>query len=158
MFCGLSSCFHNIFIKNIDKIIDFSVSLCYISRRGGDSVADSQSETRLRIAGLLKQYRERAGLTIREAGKLLGKSNQTVSAWEQGRGQPDADMFLKLCEVYNVESVSVFFGEAPPDPVLSVDERELLESWREATDAARESALMVLKSNKRPLVKKGKAM
>ena len=121
MFCGLSSCFHNIFIKNIGKIIDFSVSLCYISRRGGDSVADSQSETRLRIAGLLKQYRERAGLTIREAGKLLGKSNQTVSAWEQGRGQPDADMFLKLCEVYNVESVSVFFGEAPPDPVLSVD-------------------------------------
>lgn len=67
-------------------------------------MADSQSETRLRIAGLLKQYRERAGLTIREAGKLLGKSNQTVSAWEQGRGQPDADMFLKLCEVYNVES------------------------------------------------------
>lgn len=94
----------------------------------------------------------------REAGRLLGKSNQTVSAWEQGRGQPDADMFLKLCEVYNVESVSVFFGEAPPEPVLSVDERELLESWREATDAARESALMVLKSNKRPLVKKGKAM
>ena len=96
MFCGLSSYFRNIFIKNIGKIIDFSVSLCYISRRGGDSVADSQSETRLRIAGLLKQYRERAGLTIREAGKLLGKSNQTVSAWEQGRGQPDADMFLKL--------------------------------------------------------------
>ena len=57
-----------------------------------------------------------------------------------------------------MESVSVFFGEAPPDPVLSVDERELLESWREATDAARESALMVLKSNKRPLVKKGMAM
>ena len=54
-------------------------------------MADSQSETRLRIAGLLKQYRERAGLTIREAGKLLGKSNQTVSAWEQGRGQPDPD-------------------------------------------------------------------
>ena len=121
-------------------------------------MADSQSETRLRIAGLLKQYREQAGLTIREAGRLLGKSNQTVSAWEQGRGQPDADMFLKLCEVYNVESASVFFGEAPPEPVLSVDERELLESWREATDAARESALMVLKSNKRPLVKKGKAM
>ena len=120
-------------------------------------MADSQSETRLRIAALLKQYREQAGLTIREAGKLLGKSNQTVSAWEQGRGQPDADMFLKLCEVYNVESVSVFFGEAPPEPVLVYD-REMLVSWREATDAASESALLVLKSNTRPLVKKGKAM
>ncbi len=158
MFCGLSSYFRNIFIKSIGKIIDFSVSLCYISRRGGDSVADSQSETRLRIAGLLKQYREQAGLTIREAGKLLGKSNQTVSAWEKGRGQPDADMFLKLCDIYNVPSVGLFFGESLPEPELAVDERELLESWREATDAARESALMVLKSNKRPLVKKEKAM
>ncbi len=121
-------------------------------------MADSQSETRLKIAELLKEYREAAGLTVRQVEELTGKSYKTVSAWEKGRGQPDADMFLKLCEVYNVESVSVFFGEAPPEPVLSVDERELLESWREATDAARESALMVLKSNKRPLVKKGKAM
>lgn len=121
-------------------------------------MAENQSDTRLKIATLLKQYREQAGLTIREAGKLLGKSNQTVSAWENGRGQPDADMFLKLCEVYNVESVSVFFGERPQGPELSVDERELLEVWREATDAARESALMVLRCNKRPLVKKETAI
>lgn len=121
-------------------------------------MADGQSETRLRIARLLKQYREKAGLTIREAGQLLGKSNQTVSAWEQGRGQPDADMFLKLCEVYGVESVSVFFGEDPPALDLTIDERELLEEWRSATDAARESALMVLRCNKRPVIKKESAM
>lgn len=121
-------------------------------------MAGSQSDTRLKIAALLKQYREKAGLTIREAGKLLGKSNQTVSAWENGRGQPDADMFLKLCEVYGVESVSVFFGEDPPEPNLSIDELELLEEWREATDAARESALMVLRCNKRPHVEKDAAM
>ena len=113
-------------------------------------MAGNQSETRIRIARLLKQYRERAGLTIREAGNLLGKSNQTVSAWENGRGQPDADMFLKLCEVYGVESVSIFFGEEPPTPVLPIDEQEVLEAWREATDPARESALMVLQCNKRP--------
>ena len=121
-------------------------------------MAESQSETRLRIASLLKQYREQAGLTIREAGKLIGKSNQTVSAWEQGRGQPDAEMFLKLCEVYHVPSVSQFFGEQPPEPDLTIDERELLEDWRHATDAAKQSALMVLKANRRPIVKKEKAM
>lgn len=121
-------------------------------------MADGQSETRLKIAALLKEYREKAGLTIREAGRLLGKSNQTVSAWENGRGQPDADMFLKLCEVYGVDSVSAFFGEPAPEPDLSVDELELLEEWREATDAARESALMVLRCNKRPRVKKETAI
>ncbi|MBQ9229044.1 MAG: helix-turn-helix transcriptional regulator [Paludibacteraceae bacterium] len=112
-------------------------------------MANSQNDTRLKIAGLLKFYRERAGLTIREAGALIGKSNQTVSAWENGRGQPDADMFLKLCDVYHVESVSVFFGEQPPTPELSVDELELLDLWRESSDAGRESALMVLRCNKK---------
>ena len=121
-------------------------------------MADSQSETRLKIAELLKEYREAAGLTVRQVEELTGKSYKTVSAWEKGRGQPDADMFLKLCEIYNVPSVGLFFGEDLPEPELAVDERELLESWREATDAARESALMVLKGNKRPLVKKEKAM
>lgn len=117
-------------------------------------MTDSQSETRLRIAGLLKQYREQAGLTIREAGALLGKSNQTVSAWENGRGQPDAEMFLKLCEVYHVESVSVFFGEEASASDLTIEEMQLVDEWRTATDAARESALMVLRCNKRPVVKK----
>lgn len=117
------------------------------------------SETRLKIARLLKEYREKAGLTVREAGELLGKSNQTVSAWEQGRGQPDADMFIKLCEVYNVESVSVFFGEElPAGSDFTLEEIELVEEWRAATDAARQSALMVLQSNKRPVIKKETAV
>ena len=41
---------------------------------------------------------------------------------------------------------------------LSQAERELLEDWRHATDAAKQSALMVLKANRRPVVKKEKAM
>ena len=40
--------------------------------------------------------------------------------------------------------------ENPPTPVLPIDEQEVLEAWREATDPARESALMVLQCNKRP--------
>ena len=151
-------CFRNKILKNIDKIIDFGVAICYIGRRGGESMADSQSDTRLKIAELLKEYREAAGLTVRQVEELTGKSYKTVSAWEKGRGQPDADMFLKLCEIYHVPSVSLFFGETLPEPALAQNESELLEAWREATDAARESALMVLKSNKRPLVKKEKAM
>lgn len=121
-------------------------------------MASSQSDTRLKIAELLKEYREAAGLTIRQVEELIGKSYKTVSAWENGRGQPDAEMFLRLCEIYHVPSVSLFFGERPPEPELSQDESELLEAWREATDAARESALMVLRCNKRPLVKRETAM
>ncbi len=121
-------------------------------------MSDNQSNTRLIIAELLKKYREAAGLTLRQVEELTGKSYKTVGAWEKGRGQPDADMFLKLCDIYNVPSVSLFFGEKRPEPKLALDERELLDAWREASDAARESALMVLKSNKRQLVKKETVM
>lgn len=121
-------------------------------------MADSQLDTRSKVAFLLKKFREAAGLTTRQVEEKTGKSYKTISAWENGRGQPDAEMFLKLCEVYDVPSVALFFGEDPPESDLSADERELLEEWRGATDAAREAALMVLKSNKRPRVKKEKAM
>ena len=82
----LSRCFRNKTLKNIDKIIDFGVAICYIGRRGGESMADSHSDTRLKIAELLKEYREAAGLTVRQVEELTGKSYKTVSAWEKGRG------------------------------------------------------------------------
>ena len=121
-------------------------------------MAAQPTETRRKIAELLKKYREAAGLTIWQAGEKIGKSGKTVSGWENGRGQPDAEMFLQLCEVYNVPSVGLFFGEQAPEPSLSIDERELLDDWRNATDAARLSASMVLKANRRPVVKKESAM
>ena len=45
----------------------------------------------------LKEARINASLTIQIVGELIGKSAKTVSAWENGRGQPDADTLLKLC-------------------------------------------------------------
>ena len=111
-------------------------------------MANQSGNIRAKIAALLKKYRKAAGLTIREVSRLLGKSNQTVSAWEHERGQPDADMFIKLRDIYNVPSVGLFFGESLPEPELDDDERELLEEWRSATDITRESALMVLRYNK----------
>ncbi len=110
---------------------------------------EHSDNTRAKIAKLLKEYREKSGLTIREAGALLGKSNQTVSAWENGRGQPDADMFLKLCDIYNVPSISLFFGEPLPEPELDDDEDELLKLWRKATDEAKKCVHMVLKCNQK---------
>lgn len=70
----------------------------------------SEQEIRRILAAKLKEYRERSGLTIQEAGDAIGKSSKTISAWEHGRGQPDADMLFVLCKLYKIESISVFFG------------------------------------------------
>lgn len=71
----------------------------------------SEKDMRERMAAVLKSYRLRANMTVYEVGEKVGKSGKTVDAWEHGRGQPDADMLLLLCDLYGVPSVGAFFGE-----------------------------------------------
>ena len=63
------------------------------------------------IASVLKRLRESSGLTADQVGKLVGKSGKTVNAWENNRGQPDADILMLLCEIYGVEDVLATFKE-----------------------------------------------
>lgn len=72
---------------------------------------------REQLAARLKFFREKVGMTIYEVGEKIGKSGKTVSAWENGRGQPDADMLLTLCDIYKIESIAALYGEA--DSALS---------------------------------------
>lgn len=85
---------------------------------------------RMEIAARLKMFRERAGMTIYEVGDRVGKSGKTVSAWEKGRGQPDADMLLTLCEVYGIRSISDLYGEDDQSVPLTPHERELIRAYR----------------------------
>ena len=48
------------------------------------------------IASTLKRLRETTGLTADQVGAMIGKSGKTVNAWENGRGQPDAEILIKL--------------------------------------------------------------
>lgn len=96
------------------------------------------------LAANLKKYRKLSGMTINDAGALIGKSGKTVSAWENGRGQPDADMLIKLCEIYHVRSVADLLGredtaeeqnkKPADDGELSDDERTILELLRQVPD------------------------
>ena len=63
------------------------------------------------IASVLKRLREASGLTADQVGKLVGKSGKTVNAWENNRGQPDAEILMLLCEIYGVEDVLATFKE-----------------------------------------------
>lgn len=99
---------------------------------------------RTTLAAKLKEYRTRAGLTINEAGEKIGKSGKTVSAWECGRGQPDADMLLTLCEIYGVGSIAEFYGEQQPAFSLSADEMRLLAAYRELNQQGKDYILQTL--------------
>lgn len=63
------------------------------------------------IAKTLKRLRENTGLTSDDVGTLIGKSGKTVNAWENGRGQPDAEILIKLCSIYKVDNLLAEFDE-----------------------------------------------
>lgn len=97
---------------------------------------------RKRVADNLRLARLDAGLSVEEVGQQVGKSPKTISAWEVGRGQPDADMLILLCDIYNIESVSTFYGEDKSDDLLiSSQEQILVENFRALNEAGQENLL-----------------
>lgn len=90
------------------------------------------------IAEVLKRLRLESGMTADEVGALIGKSGKTVNGWENGRSQPDAEILLKLCDIYNVQDILSTFlemkSEVKPlvvnDIVLTSHEHEVIIAYR----------------------------
>ena len=101
--------------------------------------------TRDYMARKLQELRKANGLSVNEVGKAVSKSGKTISAWEVGRGQPDADMLVALCRLYGAR-ISDFYE---PDPAgsessLSPDENALLGSYRQLNDRGKSIAVDML--------------
>ena len=101
----------------------------------------SDNEIRKILASKLKEYREKAGFSIKEVGLAIGKSEKTISAWEHERGQPDADMLFILYKLYKIDNISVFYGLSTEKNCLNSDEEELLALYRSFNSEGRMLAL-----------------
>ena len=44
----------------------------------------------LEVAEVLRRLRNRTDMKAEDVGKLIGRSKQTISAWETGKASPDA--------------------------------------------------------------------
>lgn len=51
----------------------------------------------------LKAARTNAGLSQREAAKILNVSNKTLCNWEKGRTYPKQNKIEEMCQLYHVE-------------------------------------------------------
>lgn len=69
--------------------------------------------SRKTIANALRKLRIQSGLTANQVGELLGKSGKTVNAWENNRGQPDAEALMMLCDIYKVQNILEEFRDIP---------------------------------------------
>ncbi len=107
-----------------------------------------EQDIRKSLAGKLREFRLRAGLTAKEVGEKIGKSDKTVSGWEHGRGQPDADMLFLLCEIYKIKSIAEFYSEGQEEvsaPQLATDEQELVRLFRTLNSEARGMVLATVR-------------
>lgn len=87
--------------------------------------------SRFEIAATLKRLRAKSGLKADEVGAIIGKSGKTVNAWENGRGQPDADMLIALSDLYGVTDIlAEFRGNTAEDMSLTTHEREVIIAYR----------------------------
>lgn len=62
---------------------------------------------RAAISNNIRRYRKFNDLSADALGKLVGKSGSTITAWERGESQPDADTFILLCNVLHVNLIRI---------------------------------------------------
>ena len=100
--------------------------------------------SREHIANVLKRLRKAKGYTADQVGELIGKSGKTVNAWENNHGQPDAEMLMMLCDIYEVKDILNEFRETPnkkTPPPLTAEENRLLEAFGKLNQNGKQEAV-----------------
>ncbi len=52
----------------------------------------------------IRELRKNSGMTQQQLAQKLGISNSAVGMYEQGRREPDGEMLLRLCKVFDVSA------------------------------------------------------
>lgn len=65
---------------------------------------------------IIKELRERKGLTQLELADIIGVSDKTVSKWETGKGLPDISLIEPLAKNLEVSVIELMNGEYVTNP------------------------------------------
>ena len=96
----------------------------------------------------LKKIRKTKKISQVALSVKLGVSQETISAYENGKAYPSIDTLLKLCDVFNVSAdylldrtdVKLTVGDFC-DKKLSPEELELLDNFRRLSTSRKNKAL-----------------
>ena len=95
------------------------------------------------IGEVLKKYRKANGLEVHDVSLLLKErygldiADKTIYGWESHPAHPVTDTFVVLCELYHIADVGKEFStnSTPISSIVTIDEFELLSSYRELPKA-----------------------
>lgn len=93
-----------------------------------------------KIGETLKKYRKLKGYQVHDVSVILREKYQlnvadkTIYGWESNQAHPTSDMFLIICEIYQISNITSMFlskDHTVSDFVISSEERALIEAYRE---------------------------
>ena len=84
------------------------------------------------IGKTLRKLRNQNGMKPEEVGAMVGLSGKTISGYESGQRSPDAELFLRLCDIYKVTDVMAEFYGRKSSVSLSQHEIEVVMAYRKS--------------------------
>lgn len=85
-------------------------------------------------------------LTMNKLAKAIGYSQSATSQWKKGR-MPQIDILQKICKYLDVSADYLLdLDETPPPPILTDQEKELLEHFR-LCDPGTQNSICLLASS-----------
>lgn len=103
------------------------------------------------IAHIIKNARKNKGYSVKEiVSKLqcfgVEISEKTLYGWESGHRQPDADMFVILCKIYDIRNIDNLeqSEEIVPDDSYTLEVAEVVNAYNKADVAIRNSIRKLL--------------
>lgn len=94
----------------------------------------------------LKEYRNLAGLSLKEVGVMLDMSASMISLWEQGKNEPSYDQLIKLCIIYKIELADLTSGNKIDSKYLTKREQTLLKNFRKADEKVQSAVEIILEN------------
>lgn len=120
-------------------------------------------EADMYIGEMIKQYRERKGITQKDLAERLSVTPQAVSRWENGVSIPDVDVLPKLANLLHIsidgllgyqggngtkiceEELGKYFSEGHPDePVLGQQQIDFITGYLPGADKASGKKILVI--------------
>ncbi len=89
-----------------------------------------------KIGMVLKKYRKKNSMSVSDvAMELRNKyhlqvAEKTIYGWESNQAHPTTDMFLTLCEIYQLNNINEILNGENHDFVITAKERALIEHYR----------------------------
>lgn len=95
-----------------------------------------------KLEKLVKEH----NLTMNRLAKNAGFSQANTDRWKKG-SMPNTDALIKICKYFNVSADYLLdLDDAPPPQILSDQEQELLEHFRQCSPGEQDSILLLAKA------------